>query len=198
LRSQAAGQTKIELTGEEREILSGSEGPVLQKILRTLVRYAQALGAERFELLTRHHKTLVIDGTGLKKLSVSYPVMWKRKNARPKKCLIGCPHLSLRELRWWTEEICRALRSRGRRKVALATIFCAAPQVLAEFQADREAWAQLKRAGIRVSTTCPEAYMDNPLCAREAVATNSNKLRAFSTAKLYGGEELLDLIVSGR
>jgi hypothetical protein len=40
--------------------------------------------------------------------------------------------------------------------------------------------------------------MDNPLCARESVATNSNKLRAFSTARLYAVEELLDLIVSGR
>jgi hypothetical protein len=40
--------------------------------------------------------------------------------------------------------------------------------------------------------------MDNPLCAGEAVATDSNKLRAFSSARLTAVEELPDLIASGR
>jgi hypothetical protein len=152
------------------------------------------LGAK---LLTRQHKTQMIGDIELKELIASYPVMWKRKNAQPKKCLIGCPHLSLGELRWWTDQISRALRSHGRKKVAVKTILCAAPQVIARYQTDQDARRQLRRIGLKLSPTCPEAYMDNPLCAREAVVTNSNKLRAFSTARLCGVEELLDLIVTG-
>jgi len=155
---------------------------------------AVGLGAK---LLARHYETQVIDEIELKRLSSSYPVMWKRKSAQPKRCLIGCPHLSLRELRWWTDQISRALCSHGRKKVAVKTILCAAPQVIARFQTDQNTRRQLGRIGLKLSPTCAEAYMDNPLCAREAVVTNSNKLRAFSTARLYRVEELLDLVVTG-
>lgn len=34
-----------------------------------------------------------------------YPVMWKNKDAKPKMCFIGCPHLSLGQLIKWTELI---------------------------------------------------------------------------------------------
>jgi len=51
--------------------------------------------------------------------------------------------------------------------------------------------------GVRLSITCAEAYMDNPLCACEAVVTNSNKLRAFTSARMYINEELLDVIATG-
>jgi hypothetical protein len=36
--------------------------------------------------------------------------------------------------------------------------------------------------------------MANPLLANEAVATNSNKLRAFTTAKMFQDLQLLDII----
>ncbi len=37
----------IELTDGERDILHGNHGATLQKVLETVVRYAEALGAER-------------------------------------------------------------------------------------------------------------------------------------------------------
>jgi predicted aconitase len=150
------------------------------------------------KLLARGYNAHVIDESELKELIASYPVMWKRRNARPKRCLIGCPHLSLRELRRWTSRINRALEAHGRKKVAVKTILCAAPQVIARFQAVQNSRKQLRRMGLTLSPTCPEAYMDNPLCAGEAVATDSNKLRAFSSARLTAVEELPDLIASGR
>ena len=150
------------------------------------------------KLLARRHNVQVIDEIELQELSASYPVMWKKRNARPERCLIGCPHLSLRELRWWTGRISRALRAHGRKRVAVKTTLCAAPQVIARFQAGQNSRKQLGRMGLTLSPTCPEAYMDNPLCAGEAVATDSNKLRAFSTARLSAVDELPDLIASGR
>ena len=37
----------IELTDEERDTLSGKHGAALQKVMETVVLYAEALGAER-------------------------------------------------------------------------------------------------------------------------------------------------------
>jgi len=43
----AAYAPNIRLTTEEEAVLAGSEGPVLQKVMRTVVQYGEALGAER-------------------------------------------------------------------------------------------------------------------------------------------------------
>lgn len=61
---------------------------------------------------------------------------------------------------------------------------------------------ELAEAGIKTTypftlDPCPEAYMNNPLCAREAVITNSNKLRAFTPARLLLDEDLVEALVSG-
>jgi len=43
----AAQRANIGLTPEEEAVLAGSEGPVSQKVMRTVVQYGEALGAER-------------------------------------------------------------------------------------------------------------------------------------------------------
>jgi predicted aconitase len=148
-------------------------------------------------LLSREHKRYVISDGDLEDMLRSYPVMWSPKEAKPQRCLIGCPHLSLRELQWWTASIHEALQARARHQVAIPTLLCAAPQVLREFEADELAHRRLRAMGVNVSPCCIEVYMDNPLCAREAVVTNSNKLRAFSTARLLHDDELLEVMATG-
>jgi predicted aconitase len=148
-------------------------------------------------LLRPDHKMHCIDDSELKRLMDSYPVMWADKRARPQKCLIGCPHLSLRELEWWGRNINAALVAHSKKRVAVNTVLCAAPQVLEEFKADEEHCRNLKNAGVRLSPTCIEAYMNNHLCSREAVITNSNKLRAFTPARMFLDEELVEIIVTG-
>jgi predicted aconitase len=148
-------------------------------------------------LLIPDYKTYVIGDKELSKLMVSYPLMWADSKARPEKCLIGCPHLSLRELYWWTNNIHEKLKAAGRKRVALCTIICAAPQVLEEFKKDESAFQKIRSAGVKLSATCIEMYMNNPLCAQEAVITNSNKLRTFTPARMLLDEELLDVLVSG-
>jgi hypothetical protein len=39
---------------------------------------------------------------------------------------------------------------------------------------------------------------DNNISAGEAIVTNSNKLRAYTTARFFPDEELVKIIVSGR
>ena len=41
------GTWRVELTQEERDILRGGQGPTMQTVMETVVRYAEALGADR-------------------------------------------------------------------------------------------------------------------------------------------------------
>jgi hypothetical protein len=151
----------------------------------------------RTDLLSKEHKTYIIDDRELQNLMASYPVMWANRGAKPQKCLVGCPHLSLRELHGWTRRIHDALERMGRDRVAVQTILFASPQVLRRFAAERDSFEELKNAGVRLSSTCAELYMNNPLCAREAVITNSNKLRTFTPARMLLDEDLVEVLVSG-
>jgi predicted aconitase len=149
-------------------------------------------------LLAPGFMTYEIGDQELEELMASYKVMWADKGAKPKKCFVGCPHLSLRELSWWIETIYEKLRTEGLSRVAVDTILCAAPQVLKKLLADENVSQKLDGTGIKLSATCSEMYMNNPLCAREAVITNSNKLRAFTSARMFPNENLLEVIVTGK
>jgi predicted aconitase len=148
-------------------------------------------------LLVPDHDTYVIDDQELQDLLASFPVLWPHEKTKPEKCYIGCPHLSLRQLYWWTNEIHSALQAKSQSQLAVETIICAAPQVVHKFEADVEAHERLKRAGVKLSVTCAETLFEGGVSAEEAVITNSNKLRAYSTARFFPDEELIEILVSG-
>ncbi len=148
-------------------------------------------------LLLQDHKRIELTDQDLQALLDGYPVMWADPQASPQRCLIGCPHVSLRELYWWTEQISRSLAERNMEAVAVPTTIVAAPQVLTEFKKDRQAFAQLESCGVQLSSTCLEACLQNPLLSQEAVVTNSNKLRAFSTARMFTDDQLLRILAGG-
>ncbi len=149
-------------------------------------------------LLKPGYQTYLIDDDELEHLQRNYPVMWADPHAAPQRCLIGCPHLSLRELYAWLEDIAFALKLQGLERVVLPTLLAAAPQVITVFKADAAAWERMTSLGIKLSPTCLEAYMQNPLVEREAVVTNSNKLRHFTRAHYLTDEEILKVIASGK
>lgn len=149
------------------------------------------------DLLLENHKSYVIDDRVLRDLLASYPVMWENKNARPGKCFIGCPHLSLQGLYRWADMIEHALAAKGQKQVGLATILCAAPGVLQQFKSDRQIFERLTRAGVYLSIACPETLFENDVSAGEAIVTNSNKLRAYTSARFFPDPELVEIIISG-
>jgi predicted aconitase len=149
-------------------------------------------------LLVPNHKRDAIDDGQLQDLLASYPVMWEDQNADPEKCFIGCPHLSLEQLHWWTEAIGSALQAYGRRGLAVKTTMCAAPQVLQAFESDAEACRKLRSAGVKLSAGCPMQLFDNDLSAGEAIVTNSNKLRAYTAARFFPDGELVEILVKGK
>jgi predicted aconitase len=138
-------------------------------------------------------KTYVIDDAELERVRAGYPCIWKDPKAEPKLCFIGCPHLSTDQLNRWAERILEALRKAGRKRVVVPTVCTAAPGVLAEFQKSKTAVA-LKKAGVITSAICPLMYMNNPLCGKMPVITNSNKLRTYTSSRYYTDHELLGKI----
>lgn len=56
-------------------------------------------------LVRQNAQTYVIDDAELQRIYDSYPVIWKNKEAQPKLCFMGCPHMSLNQLISWTEKV---------------------------------------------------------------------------------------------
>lgn len=141
-------------------------------------------------------KVYVIDDAELERVYKSYPIVWKNKDAKPKLCFMGCPHMSLEQLKSWTDKIEAALAEAGNRKVLIPTVFTAAPGVIEAFEKTPYA-ARLEKTGVIVSYICPLMYMNNPLCGKMPVITSSNKLRTYTTARYYTDDEILVQITKG-
>lgn len=147
-------------------------------------------------LIQKDAKVYVIDDAELERVKKSYPIVWKHPNAKPKLCFVGCPHMSLQQLKDWTDKVEARLEKYGNEKVVIPTVFTAAPGVLKEFEKTPYA-ERLRATGVITSYICPLMYMNNPLCAKMPVVTSSNKLRTYTTARYFTDSEILTLITRG-
>lgn len=148
------------------------------------------------DLVKADAKVYVIDDAELERVKNNYPVIWKDKDAKPKLCFMGCPHMSLQQLKDWTDRVEEGLKAAGNSKVVIPTVFTASPAVLKEFETTEYA-QRLKKTGVITSYICPLMYMNNPLCAKMPVITSSNKLRTYTTARYYTDDEILVQITKG-
>ena len=146
-------------------------------------------------LIEEGAKTYVIDDAELQRVYDNYPVIWKNKDAKPKLCFMGCPHMSLEQLKSWTEKLETGLKEAGNAKVLIPTVFTASPGVIREFK-NTEYASRLEKTGVILSYICPLMYMNNPLCKKKPVITCSNKLRTYTSARFYREEEILHIITS--
>ena len=147
-------------------------------------------------LINENARTYVIDDAELERVYKNYPVIWKDQNAKPKLCFMGCPHMSLEQLKSWTDKVEAGLKASGNKKVVIPTVFTTAPAVLKEFEKTPYA-ARLKATGVITSYICPLMYMNNPLSGKMPVITSSNKLRTYTTARYYTDDEILLQITKG-
>ncbi|MEA5050047.1 MAG: aconitase X [Oscillospiraceae bacterium] len=148
------------------------------------------------KLIRPDAKVYVVDDAELARVKASYPVIWKDKDAAPKLCFMGCPHMTLSQLDDWTRRLEEKLAQKGRKKVAIRTVFTSAPAVIREFEKTENS-KKLRDMGVVLSYICPLMYMNNPLCAKMPVITNSNKLRTYTTSRYYSDAEILDQITGG-
>ena len=173
---------------------TASNGAVGLYHIANLTPEAKELGES---LIVQGAKEYVIDDAELQRVQDNYPVMWKNEDATPKLCFVGCPHLSLEQLKTWTDNIEAALAANGKKKVVIPTVLTAAPAVLEKFNKTEYA-ARLKATGVITSYICPLMYMNNPLCKKMPVITSSNKLRTYTSSRYYRDEEILQAITGGK
>ena len=147
-------------------------------------------------LIAENAKEYIIDDAELERVKNNYPVIWKNPDATPKLCFVGCPHLSMEQLKDWTVKLEERLAVGGKMKVTIPTVFTAAPAVLKAFN-ETEYAARLKATGVITSYICPLMYMNNPLCKKMPVITSSNKLRTYTSARYHTDAEILAIITGG-
>ena len=172
---------------------TASNGAVGLYHIEDLTPEAKELGRA---LVRADAKVYVIADAELQRVQASYPVIWKNPDAKPKLCFVGCPHLSMQQLKDWTVAVEEGLKAAGKAKVVIPTVFTTAPAVKKAFE-KTELAARLKATGVVLSSICPLMYMNNPLCGPMPVITCSNKLRTYTTARYYTEAEILDKITKG-
>lgn len=145
-------------------------------------------------LIKENAKHYVIDDAELERVYKSYPNMWKKKDAKPRLCFIGCPHLSLNQLILWHNRIINGLKEENKKKVSCQCVLTTAPKVKKEFIAKYpELFNDLEKAGVKIASICPLMYTNNPLVHGKAIFTNSNKLRTYSMARYFKDEDIVKL-----
>ena len=172
---------------------TASNGAVGLYHIENLTPEAKELGAS---LVAEGAQVYVIDDAELARVQREYPVIWKNPDAKPKLCFVGCPHMSLQQLKDWTDRVEEGLKASGNQKVLIPTVFTTAPAVKKEFEKTPYA-ARLAATGVVLSYICPLMYMNNPLCGSMNVITSSNKLRTYTTARYYTEAEILAKITKG-
>ncbi len=186
-----------ELTDDAKSYLkdfgaaTASNGAVGLYHIENLTPEAKKLGNK---LIKQNVKTYVIDDEELERVYKSYPVLWKNKEAKPKLCFIGCPHLSYNQLVNWAENIINGLNETGNKKVKVRTILTTSPDVRNKFE-QTELYKKLMKTGAKVSSICPLMYTNNPLAGKKPIITSSNKLRTYSSSKYLKDEEILNVII---
>ncbi len=172
---------------------TASNGAVGLYHIEDLTPEAVELGEQ---LIAPNAKVYVIDDGELARVKAGYPCIWKDPNAEPKLCFVGCPHLSLSQLIDWTRRLENGLKQANREKVSMPTVFTSSSAVLKVFEKTEEA-QKLKKMGVITSYICPLMYMNNPLCGKMPVITNSNKLRTYTSCRYHTDDEILDGLTKG-
>ncbi len=149
-------------------------------------KYGKKLWRENAEIY-------VIDDAELERVYKSYPIMWKKEDAKPSLCFIGCPHLSFSQLKNWTDKIGENLKKSGRKKVKVRTIMTCAPDVVEKFKKTPD-YKKLTSYGVKLSSICPLMYTNNPIAGSKPIITNSNKLRTYSKARYYKDDDIVKII----
>lgn len=169
---------------------TASNGAVGLYHIENITPEAKELGTK---LLKDNVKEYVIDDAELERIYKSYPIMWKKMDAKVHRCFIGCPHLTLKQLENWTDDIVNGLKKSGKKKLVIDTVLTSSPAVIKEFQKE-ERYQKLLATGAHVSYICPLMYADNPISGKKVLMTNSNKLRTYTKARYFKDQEVLEMI----
>lgn len=172
---------------------TASNGAVGLYHVDNLTPEAKELGRS---LIKENAREFVITDEVLQDTYDNYPIVWKNRDAKPRLCFMGCPHMSLQQLKDWTDTIEDNLKKYGNPQVLIPTVFTAAPAVIKEFK-KTDYYPRLEKTGIILSYICPLMFMNNPVCSKMPVITSSNKLRTYTTSRYYTDDEIVLQLCKG-
>jgi hypothetical protein len=191
-----------EITGENMHLLkamgssTAANGAVGLYHVENLTPDAKQKGRD---LLVKDYQTYVVDDAVLERLYEDFPNLWKKKDGKPTRAFIGCPHNTYHEVVHWGKLVTEELKRRGQDKVKVPMVlFTSIPVRDHVFDDHPELVRDMKRAGMNFTNMC--ALMFTGLAGfsdLENAVTNSNKTRKYSPSRYFPEDELLEIIITG-
>jgi predicted aconitase len=151
------------------------------------------------DILVEDYQTYVIDDAELERIFNDYPDLWPDHNKGPEKLFVGCPHLTVEQLRFASEKIETGLNQAGISKPAIPVYLFAGKKVRDVFvkRYPKEA-KYLEDCDVNITHNCPMMYLQTPKQSEELIVTNSNKCRVYSTARFFFGDSLMKVVTTGK
>ena len=151
------------------------------------------------KLLVEGYQTYVVDDAEQQRIIDDYPNLWSKKEAKPTRCYIGCPHATYHEIRYWGKLVTEALKERGQEKIAIAThLFTPIPVRDRLLDEEPLLVRDMKRAGMSFSNMCALSFTGlKGYAETEFAVTNSNKTRKYSPSRYFPDDVLLEIMLTG-
>jgi predicted aconitase len=151
------------------------------------------------DLLVDNYQTYMVDDTEIERIRGTYPNLWTKKDAKPNRCFIGCPHNTYHEIYTWGKNVTEALKKRGQKKIKVPMhLFCANPVRDRLLDEHPILVRDMKRAGMSFTNMCTVTFTG--LAGYSDInfaVTNSNKTRKYSDARYFPDDDLLEIVLTG-
>ena len=151
------------------------------------------------KLLAKGYKTYVVDDKEIKRIYDEFPNLWGKKDAKPTRLFLGCPHNTYHEVVTWGRMITEELKKRGQDKVALPIHMFVSIPVRNHVLDDHPVLVRdMKRAGMNFTNMCTLMFTGlKGFGEREFPVTNSNKTRKYSSTRYFPDDVLLEIAMTG-
>jgi predicted aconitase len=152
------------------------------------------------DLLAKGHQTYVVDDAEIARVYKTYPNLWSKKDAKPTRCFIGCPHNTYHELLTWGSNVTEALKKRGQKKLVVPMqLFCATVVRDHLLHEHPVLVRDMKDAGMSFSNMCAVMFTGlKGYQETEFAVTNSNKIRKYSSSRYYSDAALMEIVLTGK
>ncbi|MEM8678190.1 MAG: aconitase X [Planctomycetota bacterium] len=152
------------------------------------------------ELLKEGYQTYVIDDAEQARVLSNFPTEKEGRPEKPTVCLIGCPHNTYHEIKWWGKKVTEALSKRGLKQTAIPVkLFCS--HVVRDHLVEDEPVlvSEMKKAGMNFTNMCTVSYAGmKGFSERTFGVTNSPKTRNYYPEVRYLTDSaLLETICTG-
>ena len=176
---------------------TASSGAVGLYHVEDITPEARANGRDQ---LADDYQTYVIDDAEYARVVSTFDNRWKDPDGDPTTVFIGCPHNTYEEILYWSRKIDKAIKASDQDQVKVPVVF-ACSLVVRNTLLDQHPvlLRDVLRAGVRFTTICTPAFQGlKGMQDIERSVTNSNKGRYYTSMRLFGDDELLEIAMTGK